>query len=122
MECVEDLPGGERGFIEHLRSAGGERLLNHIGHIRVGEDDDRHVGKLTLRANLFQDVGAVHFRQHQIEQHAVRMEFMDAIETGLAVFAGLDRIAFLFEAIPVDMGHNRVVLDNEYVFHNVNGF
>ena len=47
----------------------------------------------------------------------MRMEFMDAIEARLAIFAHFDGVAFLLEPVAVDMRHHRIVFNDQNLFH-----
>jgi hypothetical protein len=118
MQRIENLPGSNGRFVEHLRGAGPERLLDHVRDISVRENHDGNLLKLALGANLFEDVHAVHLRQHQIEQDCIGIVFMDTVEPRLPIGARLDAISLPLQARPINVRHDWVILDDEYSLHN----
>src|SRR5256885_16172676 len=91
--------------------------MNHVWDIGVGEDNDRRFAKLALGADFLEDIDAIHFGQHEVEQNGIRAKFVDAIETGLPILGDFELVALFFKAGAIDMGDNLVVFDDKYFLH-----
>jgi hypothetical protein len=114
----DDLFGGAIGFGKALGGAGFPGLLDHIGEVGIGEDDDGQVLELLLGADFFHQVNAGDLGHHQIEHNGVRAEGVDGFVTGLAIRGDFDLVAFDGELVAIDIRNNLVVLDDQDFAHS----
>ena len=100
-----------------MRGPGRERLLDHVRHVGVGEDDHGQLLKLPDRADFLEQGDAVYFGQHQVQQQRVRLHLINPVEARLSVRGDVHLEAFLLQAAAIDVRDDGVVLDDQNFLH-----
>ena len=108
-------------FGNAFRRAGLPRLLNQVGRVGVGKNDDRQFGKFRFAANFLDDFEARHFGQHEVKHDGIGLERAHQLQPAFAVERGLGLIAFHGEFVSINIRHDLVVFDDEDFFHGSEG-
>ena len=91
--------------------------MNHVRDVSVRENNDGRFAELSLSADFFEDIDAVHLGEHEVEQNGIGPKFVNAIKAGLAILGDFELVTLFFQTGAIDVRHNRVVFDDKYFLH-----
>ena len=112
LDARNDLLGLKR--LRHVIVRAELQTEHLVERLALGrEHDDRLFGRL---ADLAADLPAVEAGQHDIQQHQIRLLFMEALQRGLAVVENDGLISVLFQIQPQQLADIGIVVDDHDSF------
>ena len=106
-----DIVQRGRPLGEEMTSAERARELNVVARAAVGEHEDRDAGEGGIFAQMLQDLEAIEFGQHDVEQDEVGAKFLGALQALFAVIGGGHLESFALQSFAEDSLDVLIVFD-----------
>jgi hypothetical protein len=108
-----------RGYHHWIRRWNGRfpRILDEIGEVGIGKDDDGRFGKITFRTDVLDDIHTGELREDEVEQNHAGLEGAHERQAGFAGGGAFNLIAFDGEFVAVNVPENLIVFDDKNFFH-----